>query len=118
MTTWSAQMDFGVVHPLVYFECRGGAGPILESLPAIVDAVGGRVPVLMDGGVRSGLDVLRALALGAQGCLLGRAWAYALAAEGERGVRRALAIIRSELAVAMALTGCTDVRSAGRELLA
>jgi L-lactate dehydrogenase (cytochrome) len=76
------------------------------------------VPVLLDGGVRSGLDVLRALASGAQACLLGRAWAYALAARGEAGVAQALSMIRAELAVAMALTGCTDLRQAGRDLLA
>ena len=89
-----------------------------RALPAIADAVGDQTTVLMDGGVRSGLDVLRALALGAKGCLLGRAWAFALAARGEAGVKQALAIIRTELAVAMALTGCTNVRQAGRDLLA
>jgi L-lactate dehydrogenase (cytochrome) len=95
-----------------------GALSSAAALPAVVDAVAGRATVLMDGGVRSGLDVLRALALGAQGCLLGRAWAYALAAGGEAGVTRALQIIRAELTVAMALTGCTDVRQASRDLLA
>ncbi|MGE0045548.1 MAG: L-lactate dehydrogenase [Hyphomonadaceae bacterium] len=94
-----------------------GALSGVKALPPIVDAVGAQTTVLMDGGVRSGLDVLRALALGAQGCFLGRAWAYALAAEGGRGVSRALNILRAELGVAMALTGCTDVRQAGRELL-
>jgi L-lactate dehydrogenase (cytochrome) len=62
--------------------------------------------------------VLRALALGAKGVLLGRAWAYALSAQGERGVTRALEIIRAELRVAMALTGCVDVQKADRSLLA
>lgn len=95
-----------------------GAMSGIVALPRVVEAVSGRATVLMDGGVRSGLDVLRALALGAEGCLLGRAWAYALAAKGEAGVRQALDIIRAELATAMALTGCTDVRKASRELLA
>jgi L-lactate dehydrogenase (cytochrome) len=95
-----------------------GALASVAALPGVVDAVAGRAVVLMDGGVRSGLDVLRALALGAQGVLLGRAWAYALGAQGERGVTRALEIIRAELGVAMALTGCVDVRRADRSLLA
>ncbi|MBL8548973.1 MAG: L-lactate dehydrogenase [Hyphomonadaceae bacterium] len=95
-----------------------GALSGIKALPAVADAIGGRIPVLMDGGVRSGLDVLRALALGAQACLLGRAWAYALAADGGRGVRSALEIIRRELHTALALTGCTDVKQAGRDLLA
>lgn len=95
-----------------------GALSSVKAMPAIADAIGGKVPLFMDGGVRSGLDVLRCLALGAQGVFLGRAWAYALAADGERGVKRALDIIRAELRVAMALTGCTDVRRAGPDLLA
>ena len=89
----------------------------VQALPAIAEAVGERLPVLLDGGVRSGLDVLKALALGADACLLGRAWAYALAADGGSGVAHMLTLIRAELEVAMALTGCTDVRTAGGELL-
>ncbi len=73
--------------------------------------------VLMDGGVRSGLDVLKALALGARACLIGRAWAYALGARGEAGVAHMLAVMRQELSVAMSLTGCADAGAAGRELL-
>jgi L-lactate dehydrogenase (cytochrome) len=95
-----------------------GVQSSIKALPAIVDAIGGQVPILMDGGVRSGLDVLRALAMGAQACLLGRAWAFPLAAGGEAAVTRMLNVMRSELHVAMALTGCTDVRKAGRDLLA
>ena len=95
-----------------------GAPSSISALPAVVAAVDGRGLVLMDGGVRSGLDVLRALALGADGCLLGRAWAYALAARGEKGVAEMLEIVRAELKVAMALTGCTDIRGASRDLLA
>lgn len=90
----------------------------IRALPAIADAVGDRMTVLMDGGVRSGLDVLKALSLGAKGVLIGRAWAWALAARGEAGVAHVLQVMRQELAVAMALTGCTDLTKASRELLA
>lgn len=89
----------------------------IEALPAIVDAVGARATVLMDGGVRSGLDVLKALSLGASSVLIGRAWAYALAGGGEAGVKAMLGTLKRELEVAMMLTGCTDVNAAGRDLL-
>ena len=72
--------------------------------------------IMLDGGVRSGLDVLRALALGADGVLLGRAWAWALAARGEAGVTAMLAIVKEELEVAMALTGQRDVRALDNDL--
>jgi len=88
----------------------------IAALPAVRDAVDGRMPILLDGGIRSGLDVLRALALGADSILLGRAWAYALAARGEAGVSQMLAILREELEVAMALTGQSDVRKLDRDL--
>jgi L-lactate dehydrogenase (cytochrome) len=94
-----------------------GAPSSIAALPAIVDAVGDDLTVLMDGGVRSGLDVLKALALGAKACLVGRAWAYALGAGGEAGVAGMLTILRQELRMAMSLTGCLDVRAAGRDLL-
>jgi L-lactate dehydrogenase (cytochrome) len=89
----------------------------IRALPKVVDAVQGRVPVFMDSGVRSGLDVLKALALGAKACFVGRAWAYALGAAGESGVRDMLDILREELRVAMILTGCSDVNRAAPDLL-
>jgi L-lactate dehydrogenase (cytochrome) len=94
-----------------------GAVSTTRALPGVVAAVAGRVPVLADGGVRSGLDVIRMLALGADGVLLGRAWAYALAARGQQGVARMLDIIRAEMRVAMALTGVTRVADLSRETL-
>jgi len=88
-----------------------------RALPSIVEAVGGRLPVLVDGGVRSGLDVIRMLALGADFVLLGRAWAYALGARGEAGVAHVLRLIEAEIRVAMALTGCTDIRIIDRRIV-
>ena len=77
--------------------------------------MGDRIEVLFDSGIRSGQDVLKALARGARGCLIGRAFLYGLAAGGEAGVRRALDVIRAELEVTMALTGQRDVRAITRE---
>jgi L-lactate dehydrogenase (cytochrome) len=88
----------------------------IAALPAVRDAVAGRMTIILDGGLRSGLDVLRAMALGADSILLGRAWAYALAARGEAGVFQMLAILKEELEVAMALTGQSDVRALDRDL--
>jgi L-lactate dehydrogenase (cytochrome) len=88
-----------------------------RALPRIAEAIGGRIPVLADGGVRSGLDVLRMLALGADFVLLGRAWAYALAASGGDGVAHVLKIIEAEMRVAMALTGHTVIGEVGDEAL-
>jgi len=94
-----------------------GASSTIAALPAIAEAVDGGMPVLLDGGVRSGLDVVKALASGADACLIGRAWAWALGAAGEKGVAHVISVIRSEMLTALALTGCPDVRDAGRELL-
>ncbi|MDE2620733.1 MAG: alpha-hydroxy-acid oxidizing protein, partial [Sphingomonadales bacterium] len=94
-----------------------GVPSTARALPAIVDAVGGALEVLVDGGVRSGLDVARMLALGARGVLIGRAWAYPLAARGEAGVRHALDLLREELRVAMALTGATTLADLTRSSL-
>ena len=94
-----------------------GAPSSIAVLAEIADTVGGDLTVLMDGGVRSGLDVLKALASGAKACLIGRAWAWSLGARGEAGVAHMLSILRQELRVAMSMTGCVDVREAGRDLL-
>lgn len=89
-----------------------------RALPPIADAVGDRLTVLADGGVRSGLDVVRLLALGAKGVLLGRIWAYALAARGQEGVAHMLQLVEAEMRVAMALTGCTKVADIDRSTIA
>ncbi|MFL6222642.1 MAG: alpha-hydroxy acid oxidase, partial [Actinomycetes bacterium] len=81
----------------------------LEVLPAVVDAVGDRAEVLVDGGVRSGADVVAAVALGARACLVGRAYLYGLMAGGERGVRRAVDILTSEITRTMQLLGTDSV---------
>jgi L-lactate dehydrogenase (cytochrome) len=87
------------------------------ALPPIADAVGHRLTVLTDGGIRSGLDVVRMLALGAQGVLLGRAWAYALGAAGQAGVAHMLQLIEAEMRVAMALTGVTRIDQITRDIV-
>ena len=89
-----------------------------RALPPIAQAVGDRLTVLADGGVRSGLDVVRMLALGAKGVLLGRAWAWALAAGGEAGIIKMLGIIEAEMRIAMALTGVTRIDEINPEILA
>jgi 4-hydroxymandelate oxidase len=89
----------------------------LDALPGIVEAVGGRLPLLMDGGVRRGTDVLKAIALGADAVMVGRPAAWGLAAEGEDGVAGVLGIFRAEVENAMALTGCRTVAEIGRELV-
>ncbi|MET0497340.1 MAG: FMN-dependent L-lactate dehydrogenase LldD [Steroidobacteraceae bacterium] len=89
-----------------------------RALPAIVEAVQGRLTILADSGVRSGLDAVRLMALGAQGVLLGRAWAFALAANGGAGVQQMLDIFLREMRVAMALTGVRTVAEIDRTILA
>jgi L-lactate dehydrogenase (cytochrome) len=87
----------------------------ISALPKVVEAVGDRIEVIFDGGVRSGQDVLKALALGAKSCLIGRAFLYGLGAGGEAGVRAAIDVIRKELDVSMALGGLTDVNKITRD---
>jgi L-lactate dehydrogenase (cytochrome) len=94
-----------------------GAQSSIEALPAIMDAVGDRMEVHLDSGIRSGQDVIKALALGARGVYIGRAFLYGLGAMGEEGVTRCLEIIRKELDVTMALCGLTDVRKVDRSIL-
>ena len=90
-----------------------GTPATLDVLPEVVEAVAGRVPVLLDGGIRRGTDALKALALGAKAVLVGRAPIYGLAAEGESGVRKVLDLLRSELELGLALLGCTSVAEVG-----
>jgi L-lactate dehydrogenase (cytochrome) len=94
-----------------------GAPSTITALPRIVEAVAGRTEVLFDGGVRSGQDVLRALALGANACITGRAFLYGLGANGRQGVTSALEIISKEMQTTLALTGCNDVRDVSRKIL-
>jgi L-lactate dehydrogenase (cytochrome) len=94
-----------------------GAPSSIAALPAIVDAVGRQIEVHMDGGIRSGQDVLKALALGAQGVYIGRAFLYGLGANGQRGVSTCLDIIRKELDLTMAFCGLNDVRKIDSTIL-
>jgi L-lactate dehydrogenase (cytochrome) len=94
-----------------------GADSSINALPAIMDAVGDRMEVHLDGGIRSGQDVIKALALGARGVYIGRAFLYGLGAMGEEGVTRVLEIIRKELDVTMALCGLTDVQNVDKRIL-
>jgi L-lactate dehydrogenase (cytochrome) len=94
-----------------------GASSSIAMLPKIVDAVGGKIEVHVDGGIRSGQDVLKSLCMGARGTYIGRAFLYGLAAMGEAGVTRALEIIARELDVTMALCGERDVKNLGRHNL-
>ena len=89
----------------------------ISMLPRIVEAVGSELDVLFDGGVRSGQDVMRAIALGAKGCLVGRAYMYGLGAGGQAGVARAIEIIRNELDVTIGLTGVNRIAEIGRNTL-
>ena len=94
-----------------------GAESSIRALPAIVDAVGKEIEVHMDGGIRSGQDVLKARALGAQGTYIGRAYIYGLGALGEAGVTKSLEIIRKELDTTMALCGRTDIDTIDKSIL-
>ena len=94
-----------------------GAQSSIEALPPIVAAVGDQIEVWMDGGIRSGQDVLKAWALGARGTLIGRAMAYGLGAMGEEGVSKALQIIHKELDITMAFCGHTDIQNVNTNIL-
>jgi L-lactate dehydrogenase (cytochrome) len=94
-----------------------GAPSSISMLAAIADAVGSDIEVMFDGGIRSGQDVMRALALGARSCLVGRPYIYGLGAGGEAGVAKAIDILRSELDVTMALTGVTRIDEIGPQNL-
>jgi L-lactate dehydrogenase (cytochrome) len=95
-----------------------GAPSSISVLPEIVAAIDGRCEVLFDGGIRSGQDLAKALALGARGGMIGKSFLFALAAGGQAGVTRALEIIRDELRVTLALTGTADVAACGPHMLA
>jgi 4-hydroxymandelate oxidase len=90
----------------------------IDALPAIADAAGDRLPLLLDGGVRRGTDVIKALALGARAVLIGRPVLWGLAADGTRGVVQALTLLRQELELALALCGCPDLAAVQRDLIA
>ena len=94
-----------------------GALSSIRALPAIVDAVGDKIEVHLDSGIRSGQDVLKALALGAKGTYIGRSFVYGLGAMGEVGVTKALEIIRKELDISMAFCGRTAVKTLDRDVL-
>jgi L-lactate dehydrogenase (cytochrome) len=86
-----------------------GAPSSIEVLPEIVDTVGSQIEIMFDGGIRSGQDVMRALALGAKSCMIGRAYAYGLGAGGQAGVEKAISLIAKELETTMGLCGVNTI---------
>lgn len=94
-----------------------GASSAIRALPKVVDAVGDDLTVLMDSGIRSGLDVVRALALGAKAVMIGRPWVYALAAKQKAGVSEILNLFANEMRVAMALSGCTKIEDINKAMI-
>ena len=94
-----------------------GVPSTATALPPIAEAVGDKLTVMADGGIRTGLDVIRMLALGAQGVMLGRAWAYALGGNGEAGITHMLQLVEAEMRVAMALTGATTIDAITKDIL-
>jgi len=94
-----------------------GAVASLDALPAVAEAVAGRVPILFDSGIRRGADVLKALALGAQAVLLGRPYLWGLAAGGEQGVRDVLLNLLADFELTLGLSGCATCAEVGRDLL-
>lgn len=95
-----------------------GAPSSIHVLPGIVEAVGDKIEIMFDGGIRSGQDVMRALALGAKSCMIGRAYAYGLGAGGQEGVAKAIDIIRNELNTTMGLCGVNTIAEIDRRVLA
>ena len=95
-----------------------GAPSSIEVLPEIVDAVGSQMEVMFDGGIRSGQDVMRALALGAKSCMIGRAYAYGLGAAGQEGVAKAISLIAKELETTMGLCGVNTIAEIGDQVIA
>jgi L-lactate dehydrogenase (cytochrome) len=94
-----------------------GAESSIRALPKIADAVGSEIEVLFDGGIRTGADIMRALALGARSCMIGRAYAYGLGAGGKAGVAKAIDILKKELDITMALCGVNRTSEIGRQVL-
>ena len=94
-----------------------GAPSTIHTLPEIISAVGSQIEVWLDSGIRSGQDVLKAIALGAKGTMIGRAFLYGLCAYGEQGVTRALEIIYNEMDISMAFTGKTDIKTVNKDIL-
>jgi L-lactate dehydrogenase (cytochrome) len=95
-----------------------GAPSSIAALPEIASAVGGDIEVLFDGGIRTGSDLMRALALGARACMIGRAYAWGLGAAGKSGVAQAIDILKKELSVTMALTGVNSIAEIGPQVIA
>src|SRR6185437_6345041 len=94
-----------------------GASSSISALPKIADAVGSRIEIMMDGGIRTGADIMRALALGARSCMIGRAYAWGLGAGGKAGVAKTIDILKKELDITMALTGVSRTADIGPQVL-